>query len=169
MKRFTVVLALFFSLSGSVAAATIDLSPQPGQFYIYLVNEPKDYNSMSNEDIKNLKLGFIPLLTVNDIISYNINTHEMKITEAAYNRFFQDIGVCFIVCVGEERIYGGTIWQDISSVSRHGVVISKPFGETNNTISIQLGYPSEEYFEGHDNRSDPRIINALKKAGKLVE
>jgi len=36
------------------------------------------------------------------------------------------------------------------------------------TVDIQLGYPaSPEFFVGADPRSDPRILQSLRQAGKL--
>lgn len=78
-------------------------------------------------------------------------------------------GVPFVVCVGDERIYGGAFWVSWSSMSFQGIVIDTLFAKMDgHPIRIQLGYPeSPERFEGKDLRSDPRILWSLTGSGKL--
>lgn len=59
-------------------------------------------------------------------------------------------GVPFVVCVGDERIYGGAFWVSWSSMSFQGIVIDTLFAKMDgHPIRIQLGYPeSPERFEG---------------------
>jgi len=79
----------------------------------------------------------------------------------------------FVVCVGKERIYRGAIWSSLSSREYDGVVILEPSYQPpesdSYTIRLELGYPTEKWFKGEDPRSDPRILRALEKAGKIKE
>jgi hypothetical protein len=77
-------------------------------------------------------------------------------------------GKSFVVCVDKGAIYWGAFWTPISSQSFNGVTIWVPlFSQQENTIKIELGYPSESYYQGEDPRSNPIIMESLEKAGKL--
>jgi len=109
-----------------------------------------------------------------DIIVYNQQTHDIKLSDAAFERVFElnvpTRGTSFVVCVDKQPVYWGAFWTPISSQSFDGVTIWKPF--TNNQphiITLELGYPSNSFYGGEDPRSNPQIINALEKAGKLAE
>ena len=104
-----------------------------------------------------------------------LKTHKMELTREALQRIQElDVpvsgGPAFVVCVGSERIYGGVFWVLYSSLSFDGVVIQLPLVTDDRTIRFQLGYPeSPELFIGKDLRADPRIIQSLRRAGKLRE
>jgi hypothetical protein len=112
-----------------------------------------------------------PIVTVNDISSYDRNHHEITLTKSAFDRLASlDVpisGLGFAVCVNGEVIYSGAFWKPISSVSYAGPVITIPFdSQSIRTVKIDLGYPSSSFFQGQDPRSDPGIFDAL--AGRLV-
>jgi len=108
-----------------------------------------------------------PVISMNDIISYLWETHEIKLTDSAYETIQGfGTGVPFVACVGNEPIYMGAFWPLYSSKTFDGVVIDPTLGMLNQTIAVQLGYP-ESFFTGEDLRSDPRIYNSLEQAGKL--
>jgi hypothetical protein len=100
----------------------------------------------------------------------------MTITPAAFKRLMDrpETDTAFVVCIGKERIYAGSVWSDILSSSFGGIVILKrEEGEKSaetwaneHTIHFDLGYPSEKYFTEKDLRDDPRIIHALEKKAK---
>ena len=113
-----------------------------------------------------------PLISCDDIISYNVSNYEIKLTHTAYKRI-SDLqvpvsGKAFVVCVDKQIIYTGAFWTPISSKSFDGITIMKPFDSPNNVIQIGLGYPRYSFFGGYDQRSDPKIIDSLEKAGKLI-
>ena len=54
-------------------------------------------------------------------------------------------------------------------MSFDGVTILKPISSNQNTIRIELGYPSENFFSGDDPRDDPKLIKSLEQAGKLLK
>ena len=52
-------------------------------------------------------------------------------------------------------------------MSFDGVVICEPLVPDDNTITLQLGYPSQDFYSGEDPRSHPDILHSLEQAGKL--
>jgi hypothetical protein len=145
-----------------------------GDFCIYLVKQGVSAQQMMKMDLSQLELDRSPVLSDADIVTYTWETHEIELTEPARERVARlevpmTTGVPFVVCVGDERIYGGAFWVSSSSMSFQGIVIDTLFAKMDDhPIRIQLGYPeSPERFEGEDLRSDPRILRSLTGSGKL--
>jgi hypothetical protein len=98
----------------------------------------------------------------------------MELTATAYRRI-QELfpipvkvnGIPFMVTVGSEPIYAGAFWTPLSSLSFDGVVIMQPFSPDETVIQIALGYPGSDATTRGDPRSDPRVMEALRAAGKL--
>ena len=157
-----------------VVAALIACRPAPSdRFAIYLLDDSAPQN-MAPWDLGSLVLQDQPLLTSDDIARYQADTHEIELGTSACPKLQQALpqpitvrGVPFVVCVGSERIYVGTFWTPLSSLSFDGVVILQPCMAQQQTMRIELGYPSGGYFTGFDPRADARILNALRAAGKL--
>jgi hypothetical protein len=150
---------------------------QPGErtgFAIYLLDQPVSTSQLSQIDLGELSLQNKPIVSGNDIVSYDPSNHTMELTRRAYDRI-QDIfpmpvkvdGIPFVVCAGEERIYAGAFWTPLSSLSYDGVIIMQPLDPEGTTIRISLGYPAPETFTGEDPRGDPRIHLALEREEKL--
>jgi hypothetical protein len=55
----------------------------------------------------------------------------------------------------------------LSSASYEGVAIYVPLDPNSSVIRLELGYPSPQAFKGSDPRDDPRIVQALARAGLL--
>jgi hypothetical protein len=114
-----------------------------------------------------------PIIGLDDIITYNAQTHELKLTPSSYEDIFRlDVpgnGKSFVVCVDKKPIYWGAFWTPISSISFDGVTIWKPYslGEPH-IINLELGYPSSSFYRGEDPRNNPGVINSLEQAGKLI-
>ncbi|MGB2800286.1 MAG: hypothetical protein WBC82_10660 [Dehalococcoidia bacterium] len=146
-------------------------APNHEGFAIYLTKgdiPPAQMPALSQVDILEQ-----PIIAVNDIITYNAQTHELKLTANAFERICElEVpveGRSFIVCVDRKLIYFGAFWTPISSISFDGVTILKPFSfEEPHVISIELGYPSSSFYGGEDPRDDPEVIRALEQAGKLI-
>jgi len=125
--------------------------------------------------VKHYYLAVNPFISLNDILSYKIITNEIELTTDAYERLIQlqvpTSGRSFVVCVDKQPIYWGAFWTPISSQSFNGVVIMIPpfpSGELPaNTIRIDCGYPSPNFCQGEDPRSNTEIMKSLKAAGKL--
>jgi len=158
------VLAILLILSGCA-------TPKQAGFAIYLTKgdiAPDKMPALSHVDIADQ-----PILGMKDIITYNSQTYELKLTAAAYERITQlqvpVRGTSFMVCVNKNPIYAGAFWTPISSISYSGVTIWKPFNTTGpDVVTLELGYPSSSFYGGEDPRNSPEIIDSFKKAGKLI-
>ena len=125
------------------------------------------------EALSHIEATTVPIISVQDIITYNAQTHEMKLTAAAFERICRlDVpveGKSFLVCVDKRPIYRGAFWSPVSSISFDGVTIWKPYGsEKSNIITLELGYPSSSFYQGEDPRNNAEIMKSLEKAGKLI-
>lgn len=112
-----------------------------------------------------------PFLSLEDIVFYIRETHEIGLTTSAIDRV-RSLGVLvsgkpFVVCVERQQIYWGAFWTPFSSLSFNGVTIGKPVSPEQNSIRLELGYPARSFFRGEDPRSDPVIMQSLEEAGKL--
>lgn len=145
-----------------------------GDFAIYLLAQDVASVELAKVDLDQLALEEGPIISAEDIVTYDQTTHEIELTQAAYARIQQIFplpvkvdGIPFVVCVGEQPIYAGAFWTPLSSLSFDGVVIMQPFDTDGTTIRIVLGYPGPDAFMGRDPRADERVMKALQAAGKL--
>jgi hypothetical protein len=170
MSRMTLIIfaLLLPLLSGGCSDADREA------FAIRLLGQDMPTAEFVMADLGALELQDDPLLSVEDIITYDASSHEIELTAAAYSRLQQlfptpvDVdGIPFVVTVGAERIYGGALWTPLSSLSFDGVIIPQPFDTDRQVIALVLGYPSPEVFSGRDPRGDGRILEALRAAGKI--
>ena len=125
------------------------------------------------EPLSHVEIADEPIIGLNDIITYNSATHEIVLTDEAFQRIAalrpSVYGQSFVVCVDRNPIYWGAFWTVISSVPFSGITIEVPFNSPgNNSITINPGYPSPAFFKGDDPRNNPTVINSLQQAGKLV-
>jgi hypothetical protein len=140
-------------------------------FAIYLTEE--DIPPAQMEALSHVNIADQPILSMKDVITYNAQTHELKLTASAFERISQlDVpvrGKSFMVCVDRRLIYWGAFWTPISSISFDGVTIWKPLSSQElKVITLELGYPSSSFYGGEDPRSNPEVLNSLKQAGKLI-
>ena len=166
--RYGVLLLTVALACGGCAA------PKTGEFAIYLLAEDLPLAEWSPADLNSLALQEQPVIASDDIVAYARETHEIKLTAAAYERVqglytlpVDTDGRAFVVRVGEDRIYAGAFWTPASSLSFEGITIMQPWEEDRHVIHIGLGYPTPEAFRGADPRADSRVLQALEQAGKL--
>ena len=160
-------LVLFFS---SLVSNGCSLSHSEG-FAIYLTGS--DIPPSQIEGLDNIKIADQPVIAMQDIITYNTQTHELKLIPTAFERISQlDVpvrGKTFIVCVDKKPIYWGAFWTPISSISFDGVTIWKPYdSQQPNVVTLELGYPSSSFYGGEDPRNNPEVLSVLRHAGKLI-
>jgi hypothetical protein len=145
---------------------------EKNQVNIYLLEDEAAYK---NESARMFMVPLVstPIISNSDIVTYDSEQHQIELTPSSFEKL-KNIGVpvnggrSFIVCVGIVRVYMGALWSPLSSISSEGVIIQQPLSDdSNNHITIQLGYPNESFFRGNDPRSDNRIMQALKNTGKL--
>jgi hypothetical protein len=140
-------------------------------FAIYLTRE--DIPPAHMEALSHVNLLDQPIISVKDIITYNAQTHEMKLTPIAYDRIYElDIpveGKSFMVCIDKEPKYWGAFWTPISSLSFDGVTIWKPYStQEPKIIVLELGYPSSSFYTGEDPRNNRKVLESLEKDSKLI-
>jgi len=140
-------------------------------FAIYLTKG--DISPVQMPALSHVDTADQPVIAMNDIITYNAQTHELKLTTSAYEDISQlDVpvrGKSFVVCVDRKPVYWGAFWTPISSISFDGVTIWKPLslGEPH-IINLELGYPSPSFYGGEDPRNNPEVMESLEQAGKLI-
>lgn len=146
------------------------------EFAIYLLAEDVKSAALLTADPNAVRLDEKPIISTGDIRSYDASTHEIRLTSAAYQRILELFtvpvdtdGLPFAVCAGGGPVYLGAFWTPLSSLSFDGVVIMQPMTPETDTIRIELGYPGPDLVIMKDPRSDERILQALRRAGKLKE
>ena len=140
-------------------------------FAIYLTKDdipPSQMETLSHVDIADQ-----PIISIGDIITYNAQTHELKLTDKAFKRISElnvpVSGKSFMVFVDKALIYWGAFWTPFSSLSFDGVTILKPLNSQEQTvITLGLGYPSSPFFSGEDPRNNVEVMNSLDQASKLI-
>jgi len=140
-------------------------------FAIYLTKE--DISPAQMEAFSHVDIADQPIISISDVTAYNAQTHEIELTDEAFERVSQlDVpvrGKSFMVCVDKAPIYWGAFWTPISSISFDGVTIWKPINtQEPKVITLELGYPSSSYYAGEDPRNNAIVIGSLDQAGKLI-
>jgi hypothetical protein len=146
-------------------------APNHEGFAIYLTEG--DVPPTQMPALSHLDIAEAPVIAMEDIVSYNAQTHEIKLTAPAYEDIFQlEVpveGKSFVVCVDRKTVYWGAFWTPISSISFDGVTIWKPFSSQEpNVITLELGYPAPSFYGGEDPRNNPEVMTSLEQAGKLI-
>jgi hypothetical protein len=169
VKSFKMLIIMLLSIL-MVLPLLSGCSPLPSEnnFAIYLTGNAMPFPSEATPAA--IGLEGKPVISINDIVSYNQETHEIEVKPAAFERVknleVPVRGRTFAVCIGREAIYTGAFWTPISSISFDGIIIMKPILK-NNILQLEPGYPSNGFFKGDDPRSNSRIMDSLQRAGKL--
>jgi hypothetical protein len=121
------------------------------------------------------------LIAADQIRSYDWATHTLTLAPKARQELADQLrkskrlvsGIPFAVAVGGKAVYSGTFTSVESSRSfSTPVILTDPAvldpKLSADQVRIQLGYPTAAFFKGDDPRSDKRIHEALKAAGKLA-
>lgn len=146
---------------------------QPAEeFAIYLTKD--DIPPAQMEIMSHVTLMDEPIITSTDIDVYNAQTHEIRLTAAAFERIMQlEVpvrGKSFLVCIDKQPVYWGAFWTPVSSMSFDGVTIWKPMRlQEPYIITLELGYPSSSFYGGEDPRNNTGVLDSLENAGKLID
>jgi hypothetical protein len=149
-----------------------EVEVESGGFAIYLTRQ--DIPPAQMEALSHVDIAERPIITISDIITYDAQEHELRLTASAFERISElDVptgGKSFIVCVDKAPIYWGAFWVPWSCTLFDGVTIWKPLtlDESHDVIRLELGYPSSEDYTSEDPRSNPVVIESLEQAGKLI-
>ena len=140
-------------------------------FAIYLTRDNIPPSQM--EALSHVEIADRPLISEDDIVYYNSQTHELKLTPAAFQRiselYVPTGGKSFVVCVDKGPVYWGAFWVAYSSQSFDGVTIWTPLSsEMPEIITLELGYPSSSFYEGEDPRDNETVLQSLEQSGKLT-
>jgi hypothetical protein len=165
IPKLIVVLICLLFICGSCTATKGE------GFAIYLAKV--DIPPSKMEALSHVELADQPIISIKDVITYNAQTHELKLTASAFERISQlDVpvrGKSFVVCVDRQPIYSGAFWTPISSISFDGVTIWKPYSfQGPPVITLELGYPSSSFYGGDDPRNRTEILRSLEQEGKLI-
>ncbi len=110
----TLLLPLVFNSCGS---------PKTEGFAIYLTRDDVPVAQMSLD----MAIADESIIATKDIITYYKDTHEIELTDAAYERVKQinvsTSGTSFIVCLDKKPVYWGAFWLAMTSIQFKGATI----------------------------------------------
>jgi len=170
-KTVLCIIILTMILTGCAKApVSTDSSPAEEGFAIYLSRD--DISPAKLDMLSHIEIAEQPFIGADDIVSYNEQTHELKLAKSAFSRILAlevpTTGKTFVVCVDKSPVYAGALWTTVSSQSFEGITIWQPYSMAEPYIvTLETGYPSGAD-SGDDPRNKPEIIDALKNAGKLI-
>ena len=122
--------------------------------------------SYQDFDIENVPIIDTPIISYDDMISYDTASHILKLTYSrdSLKSKIGRIGVYgkpFLVTLDLLKIYGGWFWTPISSISCPSVVIEPDClfdSLKTDEVRIKLGYPTEDHLKGKDPRNNKEIL-----------
>jgi len=107
-----------------------------------------------------------------DIVWYSRTSHEIRLTELGVKKIeglqVSVYGSPFVIKINGEKIYNGSFVTPISSIPQPPSEVVIETLVQNNTIKIQMGYPSSQ-FGAEDPRNNPKIFDYFQKVNKLVQ
>lgn len=113
------------------------------------------------------------VLSGDDIVSYQKDTHEVKLTDAGAKKVaaleIPSNGRPFTFMLSGEKLYDGSFWSYVSSLSYSGIVIMGSDIVSKNTVKILLDYGFFSDFEKNDPRNNKALFDYLENAGKLID
>jgi hypothetical protein len=160
-----IILAGFLLIAGGCTSSAGE------GFAIYLTKE--DIPPARMETLSPVDLADTPFIAIKDVINYNSQTYELKLTAEAFEKIAKlpvpVQGKSFVVCVDKQPVYRGAFWTPVSSIAFNGITIWKPYN-TNvpPVVTFEAGYPSSSFYGGKDPRNSPEILKSLEKSGKLI-
>ena len=171
MKNISGFSGVLIAVLTAILTLTGCAGPQREGFAIYLTKA--DIPPTEMHGLSQVEIAEQPVLSIQDIFTYNAQTHELKLTAGAFERISKlDVpvrGKSFVVCVDRKPVYWGAFWTPISSISFDGVTIWKPFNTQGPpVITLDLGYPPASFYGDTDPRNSSEIIKSLAQAGKLI-
>lgn len=121
----------------------------------------------------------LEVFSEDDLISYNPVKSQFKFTEAGAEKMkayqtttYINGGLyqkSFVAKLGDEELYSGKFWTNLSSSSYPGIVISDVFmiSPEYNTLTVASQYPGDTNLENDELIKDKRIIEHFKEINKL--
>jgi hypothetical protein len=110
------------------------------------------------------------ILTADDIVGYDWDTHTLTLKEGEKAKFAKSLQAArrFAVCIdGKPAMEGQFVPPTISSTRKGPVIVLPDFGDAKESeVSIRGGYPGLVTGD-EDKRNVKELKDALSKAGKL--
>ena len=166
MKRLFGIMAVF-----AFALITCEKDSDSG-LEIYLLKDFQKklsgYEIISGSE----KLMNNPILSYNDIVSYDSTDHSFQIEASKAQEFNQKNwsvqGSAFSVTINKSIIYSGYFMPGYSSLWMDWIAID-PLS-VDSKLRVSLGYPGDSYqLANRDPRNDDRIIKVLLRDNKLKQ
>jgi hypothetical protein len=170
-----VVLNLFFDghrYQNGGQTSTVKTDMQNNGLQLYLVKDSSSIYADDKINIEQYELETEPLLSKSDIVSYNWNTHCMKIkNNGEFNQML--LQRRFVVMADRKRIYSGVFWSAIFSMKppQFSVYLNN-IEESGNSIILALGSwrPGEKIPpELEKVLADPRIQKVLERDSQMYK
>jgi hypothetical protein len=181
MKRISIIATvLFFTVIFIQGCTLLGIGGQGKSntdgFAVYLPTQALTASQMNQKDLSKIKLTDTPLVSQDDIISYERSTHIIHLKTSALTAVYNETlkvstgGEVFVVCVNRQPVYWGLIWTTrLPVMPPDDKVILIVYQTIENAASsnsipafIQLTYQGN-----NDPRSNPLIFDTLAKADKL--
>lgn len=159
--------------------ATVD--ENTGSFEIYLAINSSAYDFRDNcNDIENVTLQEKPIISTDEIRSYNWSNHCIELTEEGCHHVATALGEPyhslnpFVVVANGERIYIGSFYSFWAAAISSFLPPPCPIVSIYEPVGCSLCISGESFQSSNtsnesDVRYDSRIYQALKQAGKLIE
>jgi hypothetical protein len=168
-NRILFLVGLVFIISGSCSKNTDDLPHNSVDFYAISEYKTMDQSMAIIESTVRLSDSlFIPYA---EIFSYNPADYTFTVSNRVSDHLsdFDRIPLArkpfAVVCDGE-IIYSGYFWYSFMSSMCDWTIIDPIDYSGENKITVSLGYPAD--FSGVvDRRNDPRLLEVLRRHGKL--
>ncbi len=162
---------LFVVLAFLLSACAPATARPTEELAIYLPVEHMSGRDILGADLSKIQLEAQPLIAADEIITYTADSHDLELKPTAAERLaalkVPMNGTGFVVCLGKRPLFAGAIWTLLSSLSFDGVTIQVPLLGNDTRVHLYSGYPSIDDPLPQDPRDDPRMLDALKQAGKL--
>ena len=111
------------------------------------------------------------ILTDADIVAYDWDTHTIALRPGLREQLLSELsGQWSFTAVTDGVVwYDGNFKSSMSSISANSIVINLYKSEVlaNEEVQVTLGYPSSDWFNGVDKRSDLHARSTLERLGKL--
>jgi hypothetical protein len=171
MRHIILTLTIFTILS--VSCEKKKTIPEGG-IHIYLLSNYESLDPLWEIDDSNFVLEGHPIISYEDILSYDARNHAFKISSSAQESLKGDETDIhsrpFALVADKKCIYTGYFWASYSSAICPWLTIDPIHAQFAGELRIELGYPwLMEDMDIPDRRNDVRILNILRQDRKLIE
>lgn len=167
------LLALFAVLSSMVGCNDNELI-SGDEIELYLLETYSTVDNTEQIEESSIVLDTKPIVFYEDIISYDQNEFIFNLSDRAKSVIekmnFPVNGRAFAVTVDRQLVYSGYFWPSYSSATCQWIYADPIMIDFYEGLKINLGYPGQ--LPGAnipDNRNDNRLLQVLRRDGKLID